>query len=195
MTHKIIVSLVLILLMTCSIKAQNLDSLLSHIFFNINLAKGDTSLVSEFDNNLNLKRIQLGWVAYPPLSSFADTPKLLVMEYHKNSFFPSSFNDGGRITVVVAKTRKGTFLTSVNLSTSTLNITSGDSTYLYLERSLTKCSKKKWKEKGLDGAHTLTHYTEDNKNKKVELMKYKSSIDPTKEGVRISIKVTYPDTI
>jgi hypothetical protein len=75
-------------------RSQKFDTLISKIFFNSNLAKADTNLISTFKSNTNLKLLKLNWIAYPPETKPNDTPKPYSFRFQKNPFFNQSFDSG-----------------------------------------------------------------------------------------------------
>jgi len=191
MLHKLSIIMAIFLGLSFASKSQKLNALISEVFFKSHFSKQDTSIISFFRNNSDLKfEEQNGWTSYGPETKENDTPRIYNFQFIDNFLFNSSFSKGG-ITVITRKTNEGEFLNEVGLGISTFDITFGDSVYKSLDKLFAKYSSKRWVKKDLDKSWTMISYLNANKTKKVVLTRHKSILNPAEPGVGISIIAYY----
>ena len=189
MSTKIFIA-VLLCLQTLRLKAQDFDHLISKIFFSIDLAQPDTSIVSVLKSNPDLKYQARGWTMYGPMPTATDTPIIYSFTFDRNPYFPASFTDGSLSTIVIKRGFEKLFK-SARLETSSCDVKAADSIYEKLDELFSKSCSKKWRAKDIDQSFTIKYYIDKQHRKKVMLMKYKPYRDFFGDGTSITVQVAF----
>jgi len=189
MLRKISLAIISGFLITSTLSGQSLDTLISKIFFNTDLAKADTGIPSVFKTKIELKYVDNGWIALPPIYGDNDTPKAYSFEFEKNSFFANSF-DSGSVMAIVVKSRNKELLDYVSLAIFCSDIPSADSTFKELNLQFAK-SLKKTEEKELGDTFKEMFYFDEIHKRKIALIRDRGMIHPSNHKTLIWLQIWY----
>ena len=141
MNRIIILTIVSIIFIHGKIFSQDFYKLTSKLFFNVNIKKNDTSLISDFKsrNELILQE-DTGWTVYGPTDKEGNSIPYFRFSFSSHPYFQSDFRSGG-IMIMTSNDSKRVIGLSLFISFDSRDIF--DSIYQDLQKVYTRYSSKK----------------------------------------------------
>jgi hypothetical protein len=173
--HRIL-TLIIIITLSSTTYSQNFDALTSQIFFNIDIKKQDTIVLSDFNARpeLTLKK-DTGWTAYPPTDEKGNAIPFYTFAFSKHPYFTSDFNSG-RLMIMTNVASDRTIRMSLSLSFNSAQ--TFDSTYKRIKKLYSKYSSKTIKRPNIARPFEVTKYVSKGDNDYVIITKGESNNKP-----------------
>ncbi len=173
--HSILI-LIFIIALSSTTHSQNFYALTSQIFFNIDIKKQDTTVLSDFNAKpeLTLKK-DTGWAAYPPTDEKGNSIPFYAFLFTRHPYFTSNFNDGRLIIMTSVVSDK---IIGMSLSLSFNSAQTFESTYKRIKKLYSKYSSKTIKRSNIAQPFEVTKYLSKGDNDYVIITKGESNKKP-----------------
>jgi hypothetical protein len=136
--------------------SQNFDALTSQIFFNIDIKKLDTAIISDLKSRKELiLKEDTGWTVYPPTYKDGSPIPFFRFSFSSNPYFSSNFKNGGLMIMISDDSKK---IVGMSLSVSFESKDLFDSTYNNLQKLYNKYSSKAIKRPNIGKPFEMTKF-------------------------------------
>ena len=173
---KIIFLVVTIVFMPGRIFGQDFNKLTSKIFFNSDITKTDTSLISDFKSKQELiLQEDTGWTVYGPADKQGNSIRWIRFSFSSHPYFLSEFKSGG-IMIIANNDFKKVIGLSLSISFESKDVF--DSIYQTLQKSFARYSSKKIKRPNIAKPFEVTKFVSKANNDFVIITKGETSNKP-----------------
>jgi len=189
-------TLLILISLNQSVKSQNLDSVLFNLFFNVQLSRIDTGVISYYKNYSKVKLTGYSRSYMVPRSyNVGDTVFIHLFHFINNSYIDPSFKSG-ELTVIVRKTKNEFRVSNLELSVWSNDTDLIDKTFQNLSETFSPLSSKKENFKGRDSSLNPVRTNFWNSDQSIEVglirMKHQKIDGVFKNGVIISLRFLKP---
>jgi hypothetical protein len=148
--------LVFLIVLTKRTHSQDFGALTSQIFFNADIKRVDTALISYFTSKPDLTLIkETGWTSYPPTDGKGNAIPFQIFSFSKHPFFASGCRDG---RLMIMTTNESNKIIGMSLSLSFNSMQGFDTTYKSIKRLYGRYASKIIKRPSIAQPFEVTKY-------------------------------------